>query len=231
MLAALRDRVQRSLLPRAVIAASRVRAPRRMAARLTRACGGRIGIELYFAFDDPYAAIALPGLLRLIEGRPLQLHLYPLLQRGIPQDPAAAARRHHAVMDADRVAGREGQRLRRQAPLDPTDCAFLAAWTEAARGHAAQAAFAAAALQLLWRDSSGAVPRQACLDLHRKHLGGEPPADTEACQDRLAGNTRRLHARGHWESPAARVAGEWFFAHERLAQIAALLDQLEGATP
>ena len=223
---ALRDRLQRSLLPSAVVAASRLRAPRHAAIRLRRALGGRIGIELYFAFDDPYAAIALPGLLRLIQNRPVQLLLYPLLQRGIEQDPAAEARRRYAVEDADRLAQRASLHLTRRAPLAAKDCAFLAAWTEAARGHAAMPAFAAAALSALWLDSTGPVPREACRQLHRSILGGEPPADAAPWLERLAQNTRRLHARGHWESPAARIAGEWFFAHERLPQIAALLERL-----
>jgi len=223
---ALRDRLQRSLLPSAVVAASRLRAPRHAAVRLRRALGGRIRVELYFAFDDPYAAIALPGLLRLVEGRPVQLLLYPLLQRGIEQDPAAEARRQYAVVDADRLAQRASLRLARRAPLAAADCAFLAAWTEAARGNAAMPAFAAAALSALWLDSAGAVPRDACLQLHRTILGNEPPAEEAPWLGRLEQNTRRLHAKGHWESPAARIAGEWFFAHERLPQIAALLQRL-----
>lgn len=222
----LRDHLQRALAPRVVVAASRLQAPRRAAARLRRWFGRPLRMELYFAFDDPYAAIALPGLLRLCERRPVALTLYPLLQHGIPGDPAAPARALHAVQDAARLALRTQQRLARRAPLAPADTAFLAAWCEAARGDAAMPRFAAAALEQLWLGSTGPLQREVFVALYREHLRRDPPAETAADAAALASNARRLLAKGHWESPALRLAGEWFFAHERLAQIARRLDEL-----
>jgi 2-hydroxychromene-2-carboxylate isomerase len=43
---------------------------------------------------------------------------------------------------------------------------------------------------------------------------------------RLAANRARQLRKGHWESPAARVQGEWFFAHERIPQIEERLSYL-----
>lgn len=203
----LRDRIQRTIAPRAVVALSRLRLPRLRAPRL----------ELYFAYDDPYAAVALPGLLELSRARGLRLHLYPLLERGIEGDPAAGQRALYSLVDADRLLQRDNRRLSRRQPLAAADCAFLASWTQAAAGEPAVAAFAAAALERLWLHEDGVVEPQPYAALHRDILGREPIAASPRALHR---NTRRLHSRGHWESPAARVNGEWFFAHERLAQIA-----------
>lgn len=218
----LRDRVQRSLAPRAVVALSRLRLPRWLA-RPAR-------VELYFAYDDPYAALALPGLLRLTQERGLRLHLYPLLERGIPDDPAAQQRRQYALIDAGRLLQRSDAHLVRRQVLAAAECAFLAVWSEAARDNPAVAAFAASAVEELWLHSGGPVRREAYAQMHRRILQCEPPHDTAPWQQALSDNTRRLRARGHWESPAAWVDGEWFFAHERLPQIAACLDRRPGST-
>ncbi|MDB5977549.1 MAG: hypothetical protein JWR07_4309 [Nevskia sp.] len=216
----LRDRVQRSLAPRTVVALSRLHLPRWLRRPLR--------LELYFAYDDPYAAVALPGLLRLAQARGLPLDLYPLLERGIAGDPAAQQRQLYSIVDADRLLLRSGGRLSRRQPLASADCAFLAAWTEAARRKPAVGTFAAAAAEELWLHSRGPVQREAYAQLHRSILQCEPPADAGQLGTALFGNSRRLRRRGHWESPAVRVGGEWFFAHERLPQIAGRLDELRG---
>lgn len=226
----LRDQLRRKLIPSTVIAASKLSSPRQIAARLRAACGGRIRVELYFAFDDPYAAIALPGLMQLCEGRAVDLQLYALLDRGIEGDPAVEARALHALDDATRLGHRLGRPLSRTRPLRREDCAFLAEWFEQARGAAGVAAFAAAALAQLWQHSDGAVLPSSFIDLHRQCLQRLPPVTAPEVAAQLLRNTRQLRARGHWESPAARIAGEWFFAHERLPLIAQRLDHY-GATP
>ncbi len=217
----LRDRVQRSLAPRTVVALSRLRLPRWLRRPLR--------LELYFAFDDPYVAVALPGLLSLALEHGLPLDLYPLLERGIAGDPAARQRQLYSIVDADRLLLRGGRQLSRRQPLAATDCAFLAAWTEAARRNPEVGSFAAAVVEALWLNSTGPLQRETYAELHRGILHCEPPAETEQLQAALSANSRRLRSRGHWESPALRVDGEWFFAHERLAQIAERLDELLGA--
>ena len=208
----LRDRVQRSLAPRAVVALSRIRLP--------RPWRRSVRVELYFAYDDPYAAIGLPGLLAMTRERGLELGLHPLIERGIADDPAAEQRRLYSIVDADRLARRDHRRLERREPLRAADAAFLAAWTEAASGNPAAPTFAAAAVEKLWLGSSGPVRRETFAEMYRDILNCAPPADEGEWLAALSRNTERLRARGHWESPAARVDGEWFFAHERLAQIA-----------
>jgi len=228
-----RDHLQRAVLPRLVVGVSRWQTPRQIAAGLRRLFGQPLPVELYFAFDDPYAVIALPGLLQLLaaqpDSAPTMLRLYPLLQRGIFGDPAAAARAEQALLDARRLALRQQQTLQRSAPLQAADIAFLAAWCAAVQDDMAMPRFAAAALRLLWLDSDGEIDRTRYQELHRRMLGRAPGADDQAAQ--LAANAQRLYAKGHWESPAARVAGEWFLAHERLPQIARRLAQLRGAPP
>ncbi|SEQ90576.1 hypothetical protein SAMN04488038_11281 [Solimonas aquatica] len=220
----LADRLRRAWIPSAVVAVSRWRQPQ----RLLWGKHKPLRLELFFAFDDPYAAIALPGLLRLIAQRPVQLQLYPLLTRGIAQDPAAQARAQQALIDASRLARRVQQPWYRHAALSAEDCAFLAHWCEAARDQSAQqAAFAAEALQLLWQYSEGPLNRQPYAELYRRLLHREPP-QAQACMAALAANAQRLLKKGHWESPALWLAGEWFFAHERLPQIAARLDELNA---
>ena len=214
------DRVQRSLAPRTVVALSRLRLP--------KPWGRKVRVELYFAYDDPYAALGLPGLLALTRKRGLELELFPLIDRGIPGDPAAEQRRLHSIIDADRLAARTGRCLERKDPLAASDCGFLAAWTDVARRNPAAADFAAAAIEKLWMRSSGPVQRDVYAALHRDFLKRTPPVDETRWQDALARNAERLRAKGHWESPAARVDGEWFFAHERLAQIAERLDETLG---
>jgi 2-hydroxychromene-2-carboxylate isomerase len=218
----LRDRVQRSLAPRTVVALSRIRLP--------RPWSRGVRVELYFAYDDPYAALGLPGLVALTRERGLELELFPLVDRGIPGDPAAQPRRLYSVVDADRLAQRDGRRLERREPLAAADCAFLAAWTDVARGDPALPTFASAAVTKLWFGSSGPVRREAYAELYRGILECAPPIGEAHWSEALARNAQRLRSRGHWESPAARIDGEWFFAHERLPQIAARLDQKLGRT-
>jgi 2-hydroxychromene-2-carboxylate isomerase len=224
-MSSLGDTLRRSLLPRAVIASGSIDWPHRLGARLRRGLGGRGRIELYFAFDDPYSAIAFPGLVQLAVAHNQVLALYPVTERGIAGDPAAEQRRLHAVTDSRRLARRDGRSLSRGLPLQPADTAFLAAWTESQRGHAAQPAFVAAALEQLWFRSSGPVREADYLPLFRDCFQQAPPAAGQlaALQAGLASNRQALLRRGHWESPAARVAGQWFFAHERIPQIGARL--------
>lgn len=210
------DTLRRAVAPRLVVGLSRLRGVQRLRAALQRLAGRRPRIELYFAFDDPYAAVALPGLIALAQRHAAALELYPLLERGIEDDPAALPRRRHAVEDARRLAPRQGLALARTQPHAADACAFLAHWTEALRGHAAMVPFAAAALDAIWnRDTA---PDEAALAaLHRQLVGQEPASERHDAA--LYDNHVLLLRRGHWESPAARVGGEWFFAHERLPQI------------
>ncbi|MGH8456709.1 MAG: hypothetical protein ACRETE_06960 [Stenotrophobium sp.] len=217
------DYLRRATAPRLVVAASRLQWPSHASAALRRALGQRPCIELFFAYDDPYAAIALPGLLELARAHKARLVLFPLGGRGIAGDPAQAQRRRHAVEDSRRLARRSGRELMRREPLAAQDCAFLAAWTAAAQAHPSVNGFAAAALEQLWFRSTALPTLLDYAPLYKEHFGIPPPGDGSAHSAALARNTARLHRLGHWESPAARVEGEWFFAHERLAQIGASL--------
>lgn len=231
MIGSLRDYLKRRLVPSTVIATSRRRGPARWRMRCRQWLGQPLRVELYFAFDDPYAAIAVPGLARLCSARKVELRLYPLLQRGIADDPAADARALHALQDATRLSRRGGHTgLLRSEPVTADAVAFLAHWCEALAMPADRLRFASAALEALWCDGRSGLQREAFAQLHRQ-LTGQLPASGDAQGAALARNAQRLRQRGHWESPAACLAGEWFFAHERLAQIAQRLDQYRVGAP
>ncbi|HWU67992.1 MAG TPA: hypothetical protein VN046_03875 [Stenotrophobium sp.] len=226
----LADHLRRRTAPSTVVALSRLQWPRRLRSALRHALGRRVRIELFFAFDDPYSAIALPGLIRLARTYEAELAIHPLVERGIVDDPAASPRRLHAVHDCRRLAQRDGLDLSRHQPLPAGDCAFLAAWTEAARGSDGMVAFAAAALKQLWMQGSGPVRQADFHALHLQYLGKPAPAQAPVNAKTLAANTARLHRLGHWESPAARIDRQWFFAHERLPQMSDLLARLGANT-
>jgi 2-hydroxychromene-2-carboxylate isomerase len=158
----------------------------------------------------------MPGLIRIAQQRRAELSIYPLIERGIAGDPALAARRRHAVQDSIRLAQRSGRVLQRLEPLSAQDCAFLSAWTESARGDIHQLTFAAAALEQLWFKSAGPVLQEPFVRLRAQHPIASIAAPDPAALQR---NTLRMKQLGHWESPAALVEGQWFLAHERLAQI------------
>lgn len=217
------ETLRRSVGPSLVVATSRIEWPTRISATLRRALGQSARAELFFAFDDPYAAIALPGLLKIARQRRVKICLYPLIARGIVDDPAADKRRRHAVEDSQRLARRFGKTLSRTQPLNAKDCAFLAAWTQSARDDSGALGFAAAALDQLWFGSNGPVQQDDFRRLHSQHLHSAAGAGNEVS---LARNTERLIKLGHWESPAALVEGQWFLAHERLPHINDHLEHL-----
>lgn len=219
----LADTIRRSIAPQLVVATSRIEWPAQLNTSLRRALGQTARMELFFAFDDPYAAIALPGLIKIAQQHHAQLTLYPLIERGIANDPAADARRRHAVEDSQRLARRFGKTLSRNTPISAQDSAFLAAWTQTARDDAGALNFAAAALEQLWFASDGPVKQEDYRRVHSQHLHSAASASNEAA---LARNTARLIKLGHWESPAALVEGQWFLAHERLVQIHEHLERL-----
>ncbi len=223
---ALTEFLRRAAAPRIVVSTSRWRGMQNSRAALRRMLGLPQTIELFFAFDDPYAAIGLPGLIKIADAHKAQLKLLPLITRGIDGDPAAQQRSAHAITDSHRLAQRDGRTLRRNAPVPAHDAAFLAAWTVAAGQHPQRNAFVAAALEKLWFGSDAPPVPENYAALYQAHIGAPAPVANASHEEQLTGNSKRLHQLGHWESPVARVGGEWFFAHERLQQIDARLSAM-----
>jgi len=219
-----RDRIARRVVPRVIVWLSTVRAPRRAAARLRRLRGGSARVELFVAFDDAYRAVAVLGLVERTARRRAALAIEPVVQRGIPGDPAAEAKRRYALVDARRLARRDGLTLSRTAPLPAQATAFLAQWAAAAPQGPARTAFCAAVMRRLWCETDGPVAPAQFADLYREHVGGEPP--TAIDEDGAADGERRFRRRRLYDTPVAVVHGQWFFAHERLPQIEHRLDEL-----
>jgi 2-hydroxychromene-2-carboxylate isomerase len=227
--AALRERLTRATVPRLVLrAAAASRAAHERVARLRGAFGSRPEIELYLAFDDPYGVIAVQGAAELAARHGAKLTLYPVVDHGIAGDPDLPLRRAYALRDAHRLLARTGKSLARTAPLEPDAARFLAAWTEAARSSGKAVAFALAAATELWLSSDGAVDVGRYRGIYERTVGQRPPEPSASLDALLAHNAARLRSRGHWETPSARIAGEWFFAHERLEQMSELLARLDG---
>lgn len=218
----IRDRLRRRVIPSTVVRLARVEAPARLRARVRRALGRPGRVELFFAFDDPCSAVAVLDLAERLAGRRVALDLVPVVERGIPGDPAEEAKRRYALLDAQRLARRSGRELARRAPLEARATAFLARWVAAAPPSPELQAFVLAAFEDLWL-AGGAVDEARHAALWEEHLGAPPP---EQGARALARAERRMAARGPYATPAAVVQGRWFFAHDRPVQIGEWLDRL-----
>ncbi|MES2490009.1 MAG: hypothetical protein V4607_09460 [Pseudomonadota bacterium] len=225
-MSAVTEYLRRAVAPRLVVGLSRKRGLQQWRAAFRRALGRPTTVELFFAFDDPYAAIALPGLIKIAAANKATLKLRPLISRGIDGDPAVTQRSVHAITDSRRLAQRDGRTLVRNAPLTAQDCAFLASWTAASSEHPKVNDFVAAALAQLWFESTELPTPENYAALYQSHIGKTASKSSTESDAQLASNTKRLHKLGHWESPTAYLAGEWYFAHERLEQIDAHLRNL-----
>ena len=219
----LRDTLGRKLLPRALVAVSTVRWPGRTAAAVRRMLGRSARVDLYMAFDDPYGAVALLGLAERVGRRKARLVVEPVVERGIPGDPAVDAKRAYAIVDARRLGRRAGLELSRSEPLPAEATAFLAEWVAAIDHSPERTAFCAAAMKRLWFTSDDPVEQAPYAALWREYIGGEPPTGAPA---KVRGIESRMRRKRMYDTPSAVVHGQWFFAHERLAQIEHRLDEL-----
>jgi 2-hydroxychromene-2-carboxylate isomerase len=216
--------VARRVLPRAVVAESRLDGFARMAAASRRALGRRGRVELYFAFDDPSSAVALLDLADRLQEHQARLVLLPVVGRGIPGDPAAELKRSYAVGDARRLAGRMGLSLMRADPRAPETTAFLAEWVASGPQGPALIRFCVEAMTRLWLEAGERARPGDLAALWRALLGGSP--GRPGGPRRVRRNERRMRLHGIYDVPAAWVHGEWFFAHERAEQIEHRLDEL-----
>lgn len=234
------DTLRRRTVPSLVIRLSTVRAPARAAAALRRALGRRGRVELFVAFDDPLSAVALLGLEERLRGRAVDLIVRPVVERGIPGDPAVEAKRAYAVLDAARLARRDGRTLARTTPVPPDHTAPLA-HQAAALAPAERLAFSLDAMRSLW---FGVAPADAggagawpCLTGTLGDEGPEapsrpgagtarPPRPPEHPRKSSKTADRRFRRKRLYDTPVAIVHGQWFFAHERLAAVEHRLDEL-----
>ncbi len=218
-----RERLERRVGPRLVVAVSRITLPARTAAALRRRRGLPGEVELFFAFDDPCSAVALIELSERLTGRSVELRLRPVLRRGIPGDPAVEDKRRYAIEDARRLARRSGLELARSQPLAAEEIGYLAEWVAASPPQPALERFCVAAMRALWFSGEGPVERAALESLWREQLASAPPVGGA---ESVSANERLMSRRGPYDVPAAWVHGRWYFAHDRLGQIGEWLDEL-----
>ena len=219
------DTLTRRILPRTIVSLSQLDGRARVGAALRRRLHRSARVELYFAFDDPCSAVAVLDLAGRLADYEAQLVLYPVVHRGIPDDPAVDLKRVYAIEDARRLLRRSDLTLRRTEPLAPGDVAFLAEWVAGAPQGPALVRFCVDAMRRLWLETDGPVDQ----------TDFEPPSPAALAGDRgsaaVRRDERRMKRRGPYDTPAAWVHGQWFFAHDRLAQIAARLDDLGWRRP
>lgn len=208
---AIADRLQRRVMPRLVVRLSTVDRHHRWAAAIRRRLGGSATVRLFIAFDDPASAVALVGLAGRLRGRRVRLIVEPVVERGIPGDPAVEDKRRYAVIDAARLARRQDRTLARTEPVAAHAVADLAAAAAGIADQRKRTAFCVAAMEHLWFGAADAPAHE--------------PADPAA----LRRSERSFGRRRLYDTPVAVVHGRWFFAHERLAQIEERLDDLGWA--
>ena len=148
------------------------------------------------------------------------LVLRPVVERGIPDDPAVDMKRAYAIVDARR---RADARIVREEPLSPDETAFLAQWAASAPRAPALTRFCVDAMRHLWFETDGPVDPTPYAEMWRSHFGGEEPDGSPAG---VRANERAMARRKPYDTPAAWIHGQWFFAHDRLAQIGCRLDDL-----
>lgn len=214
------DRLKRRTLPSTVIALSRLDGPARLGAKARRRTGRRGQVELYFAFDDAASAVAVIGVAERVAGRDVQLLLRPVVERGILDDPAVDQKRAYAIVDARR---RADALIVRDEPLTAQATAFLAQWAAAASPGPALTSFCVDAVRRLWFETDGPVDPTEYAELWRAHFGGAEPVSSPAA---VRANERAMARRKPYDTPAAWIHGQWFFAHDRLKQIGFRLDDL-----
>ncbi len=219
------DYVGKALLPRTILKIDHIKMKNRMVPTLERALGLVGKVELYFAFDDPYAAIAVPKIFKMLTNRDVEPAFYPIVRRGIENDPDLDKRRAYAMEDARRLAASLGMEIIRKEAPTSEETAFVAAWAEAGREDGDEYFFIEKALSYIWK-SNDAINRENITEVYLDAFDQDPPDDFSVYEARVRKNEKRLVKKGHWESPAALVYGQWYFAHERLDQIAERLDYL-----
>jgi 2-hydroxychromene-2-carboxylate isomerase len=211
------ERLRRRTIPSTMVRISTVDRHHRIAAGVRRVLGGSGEVTLHLAFDDPYSAVALTGLARVVDRRRVRIRIEPVVERGIPGDPAQGAKRRYAIVDSRRLAQRLDLELSRSEPVAPDEVAFLAEWAAAAPDGQERLAFCLAAMNTLWFRSDGPVDRAPYELLWAERLGSTPPGGAAG---------RRALPRGLYDTPVALVHGNWYFAHERLEQVGERLDEL-----
>ena len=157
MSASVSDVVTRRLLPRVVVKSSRADGLARLGASARHRLGRRGRVELYFAFDDPWSAVAVLDLAEQLRTRDVLLDLRPIVKRGIPGDPAVDLKRRYALDDARRLAARSGLALAATEPRDPRATGFLAEWVASGTQGPALTRFCVEAVRRLWFESDAAA--------------------------------------------------------------------------
>lgn len=218
------DTLTRRIIPRLVVALARLDGLAHFGAVTRRGLGRRGRVELFFAFDDPCSAVAVLDLVERTAHRDVRLLLEPVVERGIADDPAVDAKRRYAIDDARRLGRRVlGLPLIRLEPIPAADTAFLAEWVAGAPQGPALTRFCTQALHELWFASDGPIDPARFAARWTAELGEAPPAPDAAA---VRANEKRMKRRGPYDTPAAVVHGQWFFAHDRLEQIGERLDDL-----
>jgi len=222
-----RDFARRVILPSAALWVLESKAQGAVRSRIAKLRGRDPRAELFVAFDDPYAPLALAAAAELASLYRIDFDVFPILKRGTAGDANLDRRRRYSVLDARRLARRRGIELAHDEPVDPARIEKLTYWVEAARAHDCHRQLATAFAARLWAKKT--LPDFGELyALYKQKVDAEPPRNLLLARHRVRQNEARLVRRGHWDSSAMWLEGKLFMSYERREQMADYLRELDA---
>ena len=210
--------VKHAAVPRLILSYFKLKRRSKVKSILERALGLPGTINFFFAFDCPYSLIALSSLFEILDERSVVLNLFPVINRGIENDPAIDIRRAYSIKDAVRFGERNNIEIKRTTPLLPDQVGFLAALAEAGRGPK-YGELVFRFLEQVWFSDDPDISEEPFRAFYENIIGEKAPDDLNKQYKKVRKNEKLLQKKGHWEVPSALVYGEWYFAHERISQI------------
>jgi 2-hydroxychromene-2-carboxylate isomerase len=221
----IKEHISRSLVPRLLISYFKFKRRSRLRTSLAKLFGMPGTIHLFFAFDCPYSLIALKGLYEILDERSVELKLYPVIKRGIENDPNLENRRAYTMKDAVRLGKRYDIEITRTEPVLSEQVGFLSALSEAGRGDKGEELIFRF-LEDLWSFDDKDISEEYFFSLYEDVTGQCPPDDLAKYYSKVKNNEQKLLKKGHWEVPSLFIYGEWYLAHERLLQVEDRLNYL-----
>lgn len=219
-----KEYVAKALAPSLLVSASRAKRASRPLIRAVKIMGRPAKAELFIAFDDPYSWVGLDLLEDVLRGRNVDLRIYPVTERGISGDPDREDRLSYSIVDAARIAARHSKTMQRKDPVKPETAAMAARLAESCRGAEMMMEVCLRFLKALW-EKNEEVGEADLFSIHREVTGQDASLQTDAMDRRLEQNRELMLKKGHWETPAILVLGQWYFAHERADRIGGWLDR------
>jgi 2-hydroxychromene-2-carboxylate isomerase len=194
---------------------------------------GRVPLRFFFSFRSPYSYLALARLAPLLEARPIELSLAPVLPMVMRGLPVPRVKRSHIGWDAAREAQRHGVPFGRICdPLGPGVERCLAV-AHAAEEEGKLLEFTLSAMRGIWAEAADLATDE---ELSRVALRGGLSQETVAralgarrYEAWLEGHREALLELGIWGVPSFEVGARAFWGQDRLPLVLAEVDRLAVA--